>query len=94
MALTKAFTKSDSANYSQILGNNLSGLLTKVIITNNGDTASESSLYVVNGMNYFIGIIQPKETKILNLDCLLINENLTFTTAQPDVYICINILEK
>ncbi len=94
MALMKAFTKSDSADYSQVLGNNLDGLLTKVIITNDGDTESLSSLFVVSGMNYFTGVIQPKETKILNLDCLLTNENLTFKTATTDVYICINVLEK
>lgn len=94
MALIKAFTKSDTPAYSQILGNNYSGLLTKVIITNNGDVESESSVFVVNGMNYFTGKIPPKDTKVINLDCLLTNEDLTFSAANADVFVCINILEK
>ena len=94
MALIKAFTKSNTVDYSQVLGNNYDGLLTKVIITNNGTEESESSLFVVDGMNYFTGVIQPKETKVLNLDCLLTNENLTFSTAKTNVFICINVLEK
>lgn len=94
MALIKAFTKSDTIDYSQVLRNNVDGLLTKVIFTNTGTEPSESSLFVLNGMNYFTGVIPPKETVIINMDCLLTNENLTFNTAKADVFICINILEK